>query len=91
MDHTLPQWSYARDCNHVFPMDNLSKSLTIIDNWFDHADKSEVMKINNNRTLYRRLNGKQSSKEITENLSNKTKNTIKSIYGIDFENLDFNT
>ena len=89
MDHTLPQWFYAKDCNHIFQVESLDACLPIIDSWFELEEHKNEAKANNNRAQYRTIQGKRTSKEIAENLSQKTKATIASIYRIDFDHLDY--
>lgn len=79
MDHLLTQWSYAKECNHVFKLSEIDLVIPKIDAWFGHFPTTKLThdKKNNRSKIARLMLGK------------KSKNLIYAIYREDFLHLPF--
>ena len=87
MDHTLPQWEYAKDCQHIFSLSNLNKTIPTIDKWFGLKNASPIEHKKRGGKHWT-IRGKKSNKDISSTLSSSTKKLITEIYQIDFDNLN---
>ena len=79
MDHLLSQWTYAKDCTHVIPIEELAKHLPVIDGWFGHSGKTELGHFKRNKA----------SKSASKRLNQKSKDLIFALYREDFDSLGF--
>lgn len=87
MDHTLPQWSYAKDCTNVFRLVDLKKVTPIIDDWFN-LKSSPPIEHRKKSGLHWTTHGKHTNVGIAKNLSQRTQKLITTIYQVDFDNLN---
>lgn len=87
MDHTLPQWYYAKDCKHTFRLQDLQITVPMLDEWFNHIGKKPLKHEKKGGTHWTKRGKKEGNKSISKALSNRTLNLIKSVYEIDFDHL----
>jgi len=79
MDHVLPQSSYAKQCKHIFLLDNLQEHIEEIDYWF--GMESSVILRHDKR-------GSGTKKKAAQ-LNRRSRDLIFALYREDFETLGF--
>lgn len=84
-DHMLSQWSYAKDCRHVFALSNINQEIPKIDRWFG-AQSSAAQKHNISPT-YKYFFKMRKVREIAKYLTPTSRRLIRDIYHDDFKHL----
>ena len=87
MDHTLPQWFYAEDCDHIFRLQDLTQTIPLLDKWFNFG-KSIPLQNKKKGGQHWTLRGKRNNNDISKHLSRKTRSLIERIYQVDYDYLN---